>query len=36
SGLMLAAVLWTTGFAAFSLRVGPWLAAPSPARRKPG
>jgi uncharacterized protein involved in response to NO len=35
SGLMLAATLWTAAFALFVWRVGPWLAAPSPARRQP-
>lgn len=35
SGLTLAAVLWTLGFAAFALKVGPWLAAPPVAKRQP-
>jgi len=35
SSLVLAASLWTAAFAAFLWRVGPWLAAPSAARRQP-
>jgi uncharacterized protein involved in response to NO len=35
SGVVLAATLWTAAFALFVWRVGPWLAAPSSARRQP-
>jgi uncharacterized protein involved in response to NO len=35
SGVVLAATLWTAAFALFVWRVGPWLAAPSAARRQP-
>jgi uncharacterized protein involved in response to NO len=35
SGLTLAAGLWTIAFAIFLGRVGPWLAMPSAARRRP-
>ena len=35
SGLLLAATHWTAAFALFVWRVGPWLAAPSVARRQP-
>jgi uncharacterized protein involved in response to NO len=34
-GFMIAAGLWTLAFAGFVLRVGPWLALPKAAKRKP-
>jgi uncharacterized protein involved in response to NO len=34
-GVVLAAGLWTIGFAIFAFRVGPWLALPNPAPRQP-
>ena len=34
-GLDVTAGLWTAGFGLFSLRVGPWLAAPSVSRKRP-
>lgn len=34
-GIALAALLWTAGFALFTLRLVPWLVGPNPARRRP-
>ena len=34
-GITLSALLWTLGFGILSVRIAPWLALPSPARRTP-
>jgi uncharacterized protein involved in response to NO len=34
-GIAVSAALWTLGYAIFALRLAPWLALPSPARRRP-